>query len=161
LLRTGYYEPDNKWTRLPPGAVTGIAVDAQDAAYATGDSDGASAFQATAGAFQTNAAGGPDAIVVKFPPAARLAVASSNATADTQTPVTLTATLAGAPATGPVYFVSGNGGLGTANLVGNVASLTLTLPAGIHTLSALFYPAGAFTDSPVVTQVVDVPLVCK
>ena len=161
LLRTGYAEPDNKWTRFPPGAVTGIAIDAQDNAYVTGDADGASAFQATAGALRTIAAGGPDAIVVKFPATPPLTLTTSSATTDSQTPVTLTAKVAGAPATGLVFFTNQDGGVGSANLAGNVATLTTTLPPGIHALSAQFNPPGAFTDSPIVTQIVDVPLVCK
>jgi hypothetical protein len=39
--------------------------------------------------------------------------------------------------------------------------VTLTLPAGIHTLSALLRSSGTASDTPVVSQVVDVPLVCN
>jgi hypothetical protein len=87
-------------------------------------------------------------------------ITTSNATTDTQTPITLTATLPGAPVSGSVVFFSENGWLGSASLAGNRASVSLTLSAGVHALSALLQIPGNAVDSPVVSEVVDVPLVC-
>ncbi|MGE5169729.1 MAG: SBBP repeat-containing protein [Rudaea sp.] len=161
FLRTGYGEADNHWTRIPPGAASAVAVDGSDAAYVTGDSDGASNFAATAGAFQTAAMTGAAAIVAKFMPAPALTLSTSSALTDTATPITLTATLAGAASSGSVNFMNGSAWIGGGTLVGNSATLTVTLPAGIHALSAMFYGSGSGSDSPVVRQIVDVPLVCN
>lgn len=160
FLRTGYGESDNKWTRFPPGAATGIAIGADGAAYVTGDSDGASHFQPTASAFQTTSTSGPAAIIVKFPAAPTMALTTSNPTSDTQTPVTLTAAVAGASISGTVSFMDGRFWIAGAALAGNTASATLTLPAGIHTLTALLQLPGVVADTPGVLQIVDVPLVC-
>jgi hypothetical protein len=51
--------------------------------------------------------------------------------------------------------------IGSAPLVGNRATLTLTLPSGIHPVSAILRVPGSASDTPVVQQVVDVPLVCN
>ena len=160
FVRTGYGESNNRWTRLPPGAATGIAIDAQDAAYVTGDANGESAFPATAGAFQSTASDYA-AIVAKFPPAPLMSLTTSSASTDMQTPVTLTATLPGSPVNGSVTFLADGNWIGSAPLVGNRASLSLALPLGIHRLSAWLPLGGNASDSPVVVQVVDVPLVCN
>jgi hypothetical protein len=159
FLRTGYNQSSGP-TRLPPGATAGVAFDAQDAAYVTGQANDSSGFPVTAGAFQT-AAVDPAAIVVKFAAPALMSLTTSSATTDTQTPVTLTATLPGAPTSGNVLFFSENGWLGSASLVGNRASVSLKLSAGIHALSALLQAPGNAVDSPIVSEVVDVPLVCN
>jgi hypothetical protein len=159
FLRTGYNQSSGGPTRLPPGSTAGVAFDAQDAAYVTGQANDSSAFPATAGAFQTSAVD-PAAILVKFPAPSLMSLTTSNATTDTQTPITLTATLPGAPASGSVIFFSENGWLGSASLAGNRASVSLTLSAGVHALSALLQIPGNAVDSPVVSEVVDVPLVC-
>jgi Beta-propeller repeat. len=89
FLRTGFGESDSKVTRLPPGAASAVAIDAAGAAYVTGDADAASNFQPTPGAFQGTSTIGPAAIVVKFAPAPAMSLATSAASTDTQTPVTL------------------------------------------------------------------------
>jgi Beta-propeller repeat. len=160
FLRTGYGESDNAWTRFPPGSAAGVAVDASGAAYVTGDSDGGSVFAPTPGAFQTGTSG-PAAVVVKFSPAATMSLTTTSATADTQTPVTLTATLSGLAVAGTVTFMDRATGIGVAPLVANRASITLTLPAGIHALSALVRVPGSASDTAVMQQVIDVPLVCN
>jgi hypothetical protein len=160
FLRTGYNQSNNPPTRLPPGSTTGVVFDAQDAAYVTGQANDSSAFPATAGAFQTTAVE-PAATVAKFSAPSSMTLTSSSPTTDTKTPITLTATLPGPPASGSVLFLSDGGSVGSASLVGNRASLSVALSAGIHRLSALLRIPGNAVDSPVVTQVVDVPLVCN
>ena len=161
FLRTGFGESDSKVTRLPPGAASAVAIDAAGAAYVTGDADAASNFQPTPGAFQGTSTIGPAAIVVKFAPAPAMSLATSAESTDTQTPVTLTAALSGAPASGSVDFMNGSTRIGTGSLTGNSASLTLTLPAGIYTLSAVARIAGSASDSAPVPLLVDVSLVCN
>jgi hypothetical protein len=160
FLRTGFNEPDNHWTRLPPGAMTGVAVDPSGSAVVTGDSDALSAFPATPGAFQTTTTGYASAIVAKFTPAQSLALQSSGTTVDTQTPVTLTATLAGPTMSGSVDFLSDGYWIGSAALVGNRATATLFIPVGIHAISAVTRGTGAASDSPALVLVVDVPVSC-
>jgi hypothetical protein len=163
FLRTGFNETANAWTRFPPGAAAAVAVDATGAAYVVGSADSSSNFQPTAGAFQTvnTSAFGPSAIVVKFAPAQTMTLTTSNPTTDTQTPITLTATVSGSGASGSVAFMDGASWIASGTFAGNSASATLTLPAGIHALSAIFRIPGSASDTPVVTQVVDVPLVCN
>ena len=157
FVRTGYNTGDNHWTQFPPGAATGVAVDSFGAAYVTGDSD--SSFQPTAGAFQTSIAQG--AIVVKFAPAPAMSLTTSNASVDARTPITLTATAAGAPpASAPVFFMDGATIVGIVPMTGNRAILTTTLPQGIHMLSAVLRLPGSYSDTPVVLQVVDAPVTC-
>jgi len=73
--------------------------------------------------------------------------------------VTLTAT-ASAPLAN-VSFRDGATWIGSAAFVANQASVTVSLPAGIHTLSAVMFVEGSNSDSAPITQVVDVPLVCN
>jgi len=160
FIRTGFNESDNHWTRLPPGAATGVAVDATGA-YVTGDADSASNFQPTTGAFQTTSTFGPAAVIAKFSAAPPMTLTTSNPVADAQTPFTLTATMAGAALAGTVTFMDGSSWIGAVSLVANSAALTLKLPAGIHALSAVLRIAGSASDTPVLQQIVDVPLVCN
>ena len=160
FIRTGFEESDNHWTRLPPGAATGVAVDSTGA-YVTGDADSASNFQATPGAFQSTSTIGPAAVIVKFGAAPAMTLATSNPVVDTQTPFTLTATLSGPPIAGTVTFMDGSSWIGAGSLVANSAALTLELPAGIHALNAVLRIAGSTSDTQVVQQIVDVPLVCN
>jgi hypothetical protein len=160
FIRTGFNESDNHWTRLPPGAATGVAVDATGA-YVTGDADSASNFQATTGAFQTTSTFGPAAVIAKFSAAPPMTLTTSNPVADAQTPFTLTATMAGPALAGTVTFMDGSSWIGAASLVANSAALTLKLPAGIHALSAVLRIAGSASDTPVLQQIVDVQLVCN
>jgi hypothetical protein len=48
-----------------------------------------------------------------------------------------------------------------ATLVGNTAAVSLTLPAGIHSISAILRTTGAIIDSPAIRQIVDNPLSCN
>ena len=161
FLRTGLNASDNGWTRFPPGAATGVAVDASGAAYATGDADSFSHFQPTPGAFQTTTASNQGAVIVKFAAAPSMTLASSNASVDAQIPVTLTATVAGAPVAGDVVFLDDATWIGSATLAGNKATLTTTLPIGIHALNALLRVPGIAADTPIMHQVVDAPLACN
>jgi hypothetical protein len=161
FIRTGYGEYDNRWTRLPLGSATGVAVDSTGAAYVTGDSDSASNFQPTAGAFQSVSTIGAAAVITKFAAAPAMTLTTSDPIVDTQTPITLTATLSGPASSGTVAFMDGLSWIGSAPLVGNRATLTLTLLSGIHPVSAILRVPGSASDTPVVQQVVDVPLVCN
>ena len=161
FVRTGFGESDSKVTRFPPGAATAVATDPAGAAYITGDADAASNFQPTSGAFQGTSTIGSAAIVVKFAPAPAMSLVTSAASSDTQTPVTLTAALSGAPASGSVDFMNGSARIGTGSLVANSASLTLTLPAGIYALTAVARIPGSASDTAPVPLLVDVSLVCN
>jgi hypothetical protein len=44
--------------------------------------------------------------------------------------------------------------------VANKATLTTALPIGIHSLSALVRASGVVADTPIVQQIVDIPLAC-
>jgi len=158
FVRTGY-DLGATSTRFPAGAATGVAVDATDAAFVTGLANDSSAFAATPGAFQQSSVDA-GAIVVKFRAAATITLSTSNPTTDTSTPVTLTATASGAPLAN-VSFRDGATWIGSAAFVANQASVTVSLPAGIHTLSAVMFVEGSNSDSAPITQVVDVPLVCN
>jgi len=142
-------------------STSAVAIDTTGAAYVAGDSDAASNFLPTPTAFQTTSSVGPAAIVAKFAPAPAMTLATSDASVDAQTPVTLTATLPGFTASGTVAFMDGSSWIGSAAVVSSRASLTVTLPAGIHALNALMVLPGSSADAPPVTQIVDVPLVCR
>jgi Big-like domain-containing protein/beta-propeller repeat-containing protein len=161
FLRTGYSESDDHWTRFPTGAVTGIAVDGAGAAYVTGDANSSSSFPATAGSLQPINTDGPNAIVVKFAAVPDMALTSSDTHVDVPASFTLTATLSGSPLAGSVLFIDGASSIGSASLSGNTATLTTSLPPGIHSLTALLRLPGVAVDTPVLRQVVDVPLSCN
>jgi hypothetical protein len=161
FLRTGFNEADNRWTRFPPGAATGIAVDSTGAAYVTGDADSFSDFRPTAGAFQRTNSNNQGAVIVKIAGAPSMTLSTSAASVDAQAPLTLKATLAGPDASGDVVFLANGASLGSAAFVGTTATLTTTLPAGIHTLTAVSRILAGTIDTPVVYQVVEPPLVCN
>jgi len=161
FLRTGFNEADNKWTRFPPGAATGVAVDASGAVYVTGDADSFSDFKPSPGAFQTTTSNSQGAVIVKFAAAPSMTLSTSNASVDAQTPVTLSAALAGSAMAGDVVFFDGGESIGGATLAANRATLVTTLPIGIHALSAMLRIPGLSVDTPVVYQVVDTPLACN
>ena len=158
FVRTGF-DLGGTGTRFPGGSATGVAIDATDAAFVTGVANDSSAFAATSGAFQASSVD-PGAIVVKFRPAPKITLSTSNATTDTSTPITLTATMSGGTL-GDAIFMDGTARIGTVQFVESQASLTLALPAGVHALSAMLLLAGSMNDSAPITQVVDVPLVCN
>ena len=160
FVRTGFNESDNGWTRFPPGAATGIAVDAAGAAYVTGDSDQYADFQPTSGAFQTTGSYWSTAIIAKFASTPAMSLATSNASVDAQTPIMLSATRSGDPVSGTVTFMDGTSPIGIAPLVANAATLTVTLPVGIHSLSGVLRIPGSASDTPPLQQVVDVRLSC-
>ena len=158
FVRVGY-DLGSTWTRFPAGAATGVAIDSADAAFVTGIANDSSAFTTTPGAFQPSSVD-PAAIVVKFRAAPAITLSTSNATTDTSTPITLTATISGGTLDSAI-FIDGTTRIGGAQFIDNQARLTLTLPAGIHQLSAMLPQPGFANDSPPITQVVDVPLVCN
>ena len=161
FLRTGYGESDSLSTRVPPGAASAVAVDAAGAAYVAGDADSASNFQPTPNAFQTTSTFGPAATVTKFANAPTMTLTTSNASVDAETPFTLMAALPGFGASATVTFTDGATSIGSAIVSAGQATLTVTLPAGIHSLGALLVLPGSNVDAPPIAQVVDVPLVCR
>ena len=160
-MRTGFNEADNKWTRFPPGAATGVAVDLSGAVYVTGDANAFSDFKPSAGAFQGTTSDNQGAIIVRFVAPPSLALSTSSASVDAQTPITLSAVLAGPTKAGDVVFFDGEQAIGGATLAANRATLVTTLPIGIHPLSAMLRIPGISIDTPVVYQVVDTPLACN
>jgi hypothetical protein len=161
FVRTGFNEADNKWTRFPPGAATGIAVDSTGAAFVTGDADWFSDFKPTAGAFQRTNSNNQGAVVVKFAGVPSMTLSTSAARVDAQVPLTLRATLAGQSVAADVVFLANGVSLGSAPFVGTSATLTTTLPAGIHALAASSRIAAGIVDTPIVHQVVEPPLACN
>jgi hypothetical protein len=161
FVRTGFNEADNHWTRFPPGAATGIAIDGTGAAYVTGDADAASDFARSGGAYPSPATDRQGAFVVKFAAAPFMTLTTSSARVDAEAPVTLVATVNGPPATGDVVFMDGIAPIGSAPLGANRASLVTTLPVGIHALGAILRTAAGAVDTPVVRQVVEPPLTCN
>ena len=161
FTRTGSHEGDNG-LRFPLGAATAVTIDTAGNAYVAGDADAYSDFQATTGAFQTAGTGVNTAIVVKFTGAPAMTLTTSNARTDTQTPVTLTATLSGPPLSGTLTFLADGVPIGSSvPFSGTSASATMTLPAGVHALSAVLRSPGVASDTPVVDQVVDLALACS
>jgi len=161
FVRTGFNEADNKWTRFPPGAATGIAIDSAGAALVTGDADWFSDFKPTAGAFQKTNSNNQGAVVVKFAGVPSMTLSTSAARVDAQVPLTLRATLAGQSVAADVVFLANGVSLGSAPFVGTSATLTTTLPAGIHALAASSRIAAGIVDTPIVHQVVEPPLACN
>ena len=161
FVRTGFNEADNKWTRFPPGAATGIAIDSAGAAFVTGDADWFSDFKPTAGAFQKTNSNNQGAVVVKFAGVPSMTLSTSAARVDAQVPLTLRATLAGQSVAADVVFLANGVSLGSAPFVGTSATLTTTLPAGIHALAASSRIAAGIVDTPIVHQVVEPPLACN
>ncbi len=160
FTRTGFHGDPS--LRYPQGAATGVAVDAAGNAYVSGDADSYSDFQATPGAFQVANMAANAAIVVKFlaPPA--MALNTSNPRADTQTPVTLTASLSGAPVSGTLTFLANGVPVGASvPFAGTSASATMALPAGVLGLTAVLRLPGVASDTPIVNQVVDLALACS
>ncbi len=160
FVRTARSEVDNHLVRFPPGAATGVAVDGAGAAYVTGDADDYGSFEPTPGAFQT-ASPSSSAIVVKVAPAPAMSIESSSADADAQTPLTLTAIVSGPVTSGTVTFMDSSSPIGNASLAANKATLAVTLPPGIHPLSAILRLPGSASDTPLLHQIVDAPLGCN
>ena len=160
FTRTGFHGDASN--RYPQGAATGVAVDPAGNAYVSGDADSYSDFQATAGAFQVTNAASNAAVVVKFPAAPAMTLTTSNARADTRTPVTLTASLSGPSVSGTLTFLANGVTVGASvPFTGASASATMTLPAGILGLTAVLRLPGVASDTPIVNQVVDLPLACS
>jgi YVTN family beta-propeller protein len=77
------------------------------------------------------------------------------------TPITLTATVLPAGATGQVSFINGPTLHGTATITGGVATLTTSLPAGTYTITANYLGDtnfGSSTSSPINLTVTPAPL---
>jgi hypothetical protein len=159
FTRTGFHGDPS--LHYPLGAATGVAVDPAGNAYVSGDADSYGDFQATPGAFQVTSTPANSAIVVKFPAAPAMTLTTSNARADAQTPVTLTASLAGAPVSGTLTFLANGAPVGASvPFAGTSASATMTLPAGVLALTAVLRLPGVASDTPIVNQVVDLALAC-
>ncbi len=120
----------------------GIAVDGNLNAYVTGDTTAAN-FPVVNPIKSTNPTLTEQAFVAKISsanlPATTINLTASAATLVAGQPVTLTATVAGSAPTGSVTFNDGSTGLGTVNLSGTSASLTVsTLAPGAHSITARY-----------------------
>ena len=161
FVRTGYARTDDRVTRFPPDAATGVATDANGAAYVTGFTDGTGQFVTTPGAFQTANGGSQGAYVVKFAgPLATLVLETSNPEIEAPARAALTLTLAGPPMSGNATLLSGASVVASAPIVDNRAAFDIPLPVGIHSLSALLAAPGSYMDSASLQQIVDNPLAC-
>lgn len=159
FTRTGFHGDTSN--RYPLGSATGVAVDPAGNAYVSGDADSYSDFQATPGAFQVTNTAANAAVVVKFPAAPAMTLSTSNARTDTQTPVTLTASLSGAPVSGTLTFLANGVPVGASvPFSGTSGSATMKLPAGVLGLTAVLRLPGVASDTPIVNQVVDLALAC-
>jgi len=159
FTRTGFHGDTSN--RYPLGSATGVAVDPAGNAYVSGDADSYSDFQATPGAFQVTNTAANAAVVVKFPAAPAMTLSTSNARTDTQTPVTLTASLSGAPVSGTLTFLANGVPVGASVPFGGTSgSATMKLPAGVLGLTAVLRLPGVASDTPIVNQVVDLALAC-
>lgn len=139
----------------PADFVRGLTVDASGNAYGTGAILG---FPTTAGPLQST--GG--SVVFKLSGgSATVSLASSlNPATDVQQ-VTLTANMSGGIAGTLVRFLDGSSFVGSAPLTNGLATLTLSLAAGIHGISAVYRDGSMEVESPVVYQVVNPGAVCN
>lgn len=161
FVRTGYAITDDRTTRFPPDAATGVATDANGAAYVTGFTNGTGQFVTTPGAFQTDNGGSQGAYVVKFAgPPATLVLESSNPDVEAPARAALTLTVAGPPMSGNATLLSGASVVASAPIVDNRAAFDVPLPVGIHSVSALLTAPGSYMDSAPLQQIVDNPLAC-
>jgi hypothetical protein len=90
-----------------------------------------------------------------------IALASSVTTGTAPIAVTLTATVTGTALSGNILFRDGTLSLGTAAISKSKATLTITLDAGIHRLSAAYTAATPEIASTVTHVIVDNALACK
>jgi hypothetical protein len=162
FVRTGYSQGSSLQNGLPYGAGNAIAIDGTGGAYVTTEDDAGGGFAPTTGAFQTVPKGGQDAVAFKLSaPSAEMALASSANPASSQAPITLTATVSDTSLAGNVIFMNGSSPLGSAPLNSGTATLTATLPAGIHRLTAVYRNNLITADSALLHQVVNTGLVCN
>lgn len=160
FVRTGPTPGGDVDDGLPSGAGNAIAVDSTGNAYvATEDAGG---FETTTGAFQTANKGGEDAVVFKLSASSvGMTLSSSANPASSRTSTTLTATVSDPNLAGNVFFMDGSSQLGSAPLNGGSATLTTTLSAGIHRLTAVFRSNPITADSALLHLVVNTGLVCN
>lgn len=144
------------------GAGKAVALDANASAYVAGESGGSDTFLTTTGAYQTNLAGTQNVIAFKLStaPAAVTLVSSANPVTS-PTSITLTATVSDSSLTGSMVFMEGTGQIGTGIVANGIASMTTTLPVGVHAITAVFSGSGTVGDSPLFYQVVENALACK
>ena len=100
------------------------------------------------------------AVATKAATASALSLASSASFVVLPTQVTLTATVVGTSLKGNIAFKSGGVTLGAALINANVASITVTLSAAIHSLTAVFVATGGDVVSSPIRVVVDNALAC-
>jgi len=139
----------------------GIALGSTGDAYVIGNST-VPTFPTTQGSLSTNYRGGPvDAVIFRFAASTASASLSSNQnpTTSAQT-ITLTGNVSGATG-GSVTFYDGPTSLGTAALANGIATLSVSIPAGIHRITAVYRNGTVETDTPVLYEVVNQPQVCN
>ena len=100
------------------------------------------------------------AVANKAATASTLLLASSASFVVLPTQVTLTTTVAGTSLKGHIAFKSGGVTVGAAAINANVASITVTLSAAIHSLTAVFVATGGDVVSSPIRVIVDNALAC-
>jgi hypothetical protein len=138
------YELENG---MPMAAGSAIALDASGNPHVASAASFFTRFTPTTGAYQTALRGLDDAVVLKLR-SSEVAVGLdiTPSVLDARTPVSLSASVQGA-SEGTVTFYAGASVHGTVALANGVATRTTTLPAGIHTITAVYRGAGAEGDS--------------
>jgi hypothetical protein len=137
-------------------AARGVATDAAGNVYGTGSITG---FPTTPGAYS---ASGYFATFKIASAAVAVTLASSlTSPATAGQPALLTARVTGAPPGGWVQFMDAATVLGSAAVNGASATLTTTLPAGIHGVTAIYRGGGYEAESPVLYQVVNPATLCN
>ena len=146
-------------------AAAGIAVDAAGNAYAVGHvvNYPEGGFPVTAGAYQTSSQQYSNVnriVVFKLSPGRfTTSIATSTFQPTDAAPVTLTATVTSAVPGGMVTFANNGVTLGTAAMSQGLASITTSLPVGIHRLTATY--SGDNKISPPLFLPVSRALVCN
>jgi len=139
----------------PQDWVRGLAADGAGNVYGTGPLVG---FPAPPGPFQNS--GGSVVFKLASNGGATLALSSSTNPNTVGQSTTLTATATGA-LSGTVMFVDRTSVIGSANLSGGVATLSLPLAVGIRGITAVFQAGTTELESPVLYQVTNPVAVCN
>jgi len=124
------------------------AVNAGTASISTsGLAPGTHALAAMYGGDANNNPATSNTVNVKVLATTTLSLSASPTQTTPSQSVTLTATVAPGAATGAVTFNDGGNALGTANLSGGSASISVTLPVGTHNITATYAGDTAFAGS--------------
>jgi Bacterial Ig-like domain (group 3)/Beta-propeller repeat len=159
LLYTGFGSTTETDAGIPADIAHAIAADGAGNAYVTLQQP--ADFPATPGAYQP-VSNMSDAVVFKLSSgSAALTMGTSTNPSVGGNTVTISASVAGAAPAGVVIFFDRTAVIGTAPVLGGAATLSLALPVGIRTLSAVYRDSVSEADSGVVYQVVNPLNICQ